>query len=121
MFIYAQGSQHTQVGCTPCFRYEALGVAGLITPWNYPLLMALWKVAPALAAGCTCVLKPSEEASLTCLYFADLCTRAGLPAGALNVVTGEGPEAGAALARHPGLDVVAFTGEAVGSRGVATT
>jgi len=89
---------------------EPLGVVGLISPWNYPMLMATWKVAPALAAGCTCVLKPSELASLTCLELAGLASEAGVPQGVLNVVTGLGAEAGAALAAHPRLDKVAFTG-----------
>ena len=91
-------------------RREPLGVVGLITPWNYPLLMACWKVAPALAAGCSVVLKPSEHASLTCLELARLAHAAGVPAGVLNVVTGLGAEAGAALAAHPGLAKVCFTG-----------
>ena len=72
-------------------RREALGVVGLITPWNYPLLMATWKVAPALASGCAVVLKPSELASLTCQILGDVCVEAGLPPGAFNVVTGRGP------------------------------
>lgn len=100
--------------------YEPLGVAALITPWNYPLLMATWKIAPALAAGCTCVLKPSEEASMTCVVFAELAHSAGLPAGALNVVTGEGEVAGAALAAHPDVDIVAFTGSGATGSKVAT-
>lgn len=78
-------------------RREPLGVVALVTPWNYPLLMAAWKVAPALAAGCCCVLKPSELASVTCLELAALAAEAGLPAGALNVITGLGAEAGAPL------------------------
>ncbi|KAG2484694.1 hypothetical protein HYH03_016523 [Edaphochlamys debaryana] len=100
-------------------KREALGVVGLITPWNYPLLMATWKVAPALAAGCCCVLKPSEMASLTCLELAALAHEAGLPAGVLNVVTGSGPDAGAPLSAHPGLAKVAFTGSAATGRRVA--
>ncbi|KAF0899264.1 hypothetical protein E2562_015920 [Oryza meyeriana var. granulata] len=91
-------------------RKEPIGVVGLITPWNYPLLMATWKVAPALAAGCTAVLKPSELASVTCLELADVCKEVGLPSGVLNIVTGLGPEAGAPLSSHPGVDKVAFTG-----------
>ncbi len=76
---------------------EALGVVALITPWNYPLLMASWKVAPALAAGCCAVLKPSEVASLTCLELVGLAHEAGVPPGVLNVITGLGAEAGAPL------------------------
>ena len=98
---------------------EPLGVVGLITPWNYPLLMAAWKVAPALAAGCCAVLKPSEHASLTCLELAAMARRAGVPAGVLNVVTGLGAEAGAALAAHPGLAKLSFTGSLATGRLVA--
>ncbi|XP_058112115.1 aminoaldehyde dehydrogenase 2, peroxisomal isoform X2 [Magnolia sinica] len=89
---------------------EPLGVVGLITPWNYPLLMATWKVAPALAAGCTAILKPSELASVTCLELGEVCREVGLPPGVLNIVTGLGPEAGAPLASHPHVDKIAFTG-----------
>ena len=89
---------------------EALGVVGAIIPWNVPLMMSVWKLAPALAAGCTVVLKPSEEASLSVLHLAGLVREAGFPAGVVNVVTGTGPEAGAALAAHPGLDKITFTG-----------
>ncbi|XP_011087175.1 betaine aldehyde dehydrogenase 1, chloroplastic [Sesamum indicum] len=89
---------------------EPIGVVGLITPWNYPLLMATWKVAPALAAGCSAILKPSELASVTCLELADVCKEVGLPPGVLNVLTGLGPEAGAPLASHPHVDKIAFTG-----------
>ncbi|CAI9787274.1 unnamed protein product [Fraxinus pennsylvanica] len=84
---------------------EPLGVIGLITPWNYPLLMATWKVAPALAAGCTAVLKPSELASVTCLELGEVCKEVGLPPGVLNIQTGLGQEAGAPLASHPHLDI----------------
>ncbi|CAN6248957.1 unnamed protein product [Urochloa humidicola] len=89
---------------------EPIGVAGLITAWNYPLLMATWKVAPSLAAGCTAVLKPSELASLTCLELGAICIEVGLPPGVLNIITGLGPEAGAPLSSHPHVDKVAFTG-----------
>ncbi|XAR65415.1 Betaine-aldehyde dehydrogenase [Bertholletia excelsa] len=96
---------------------EPIGVVGLITPWNYPLLMATWKVAPALAAGCTAILKPSELASITCLELAEVCREVGLPPGVLNILTGLGPEAGAPLASHPHVDKVAFTGStATGSK-----
>lgn len=91
-------------------RREAMGVVGLITPWNYPLLMATWKVAPALASGCAVVLKPSEDASLTCEVLGDVCVEAGLPPGVLNVVPGKGDEAGAALCVHRGVDQISFTG-----------
>ncbi|KAJ6749103.1 BETAINE ALDEHYDE DEHYDROGENASE 1 CHLOROPLASTIC [Salix purpurea] len=100
---------------------EPLGVVALITPWNYPLLLATWKVAPALAAGCTAILKPSELASVTCLELADVCREVGLPPGVLNILTGLGTEAGAPLASHPHVDKVAFTGSnATGSRIMAS-
>ncbi|MEN0104974.1 MAG: aldehyde dehydrogenase family protein [Pseudomonas sp.] len=89
---------------------EPIGVAGLVTPWNYPLLMAAWKVAPALAAGCTAVLKPSEITPLSALELAAAAEAAGLPKGVLNVVTGLGPDCGAPLSAHPGVDKLAFTG-----------
>jgi len=89
--------------------YAPLGVAGQIIPWNFPLLMLAWKVAPALAAGNTVVLKPAEYTSLTALYFAELCIEAGLPAGVVNIVTGPG-ETGELLVRHPGIAKIAFTG-----------
>jgi betaine-aldehyde dehydrogenase len=95
---------------TSALRFEAIGVAAQIIPWNYPLLMAAWKVAPALAAGCTMVLKPSELTSLTALNLAQICQNANLPPGVLNVLTGTGPVAGQALASHPGVDKLAFTG-----------
>ena len=89
---------------------EPIGVAGAIIPWNYPLLMASWKVAPALAAGCTMVLKPSELTPLTALELAAIAEEVGLPAGVLNVVTGLGADAGQPLSEHPGVDKLAFTG-----------
>ncbi|TYH09166.1 hypothetical protein ES288_A07G074000v1 [Gossypium darwinii] len=96
---------------------EPIGVVGLITPWNYPLLMATWKVAPSLAAGCAAILKPSELASITCLELAEVCREVGLPPGVLNILTGLGPEAGAPLASHPDVDKIAFTGSsATGSK-----
>jgi len=89
---------------------EPVGVAGQIIPWNYPLLMAAWKLAPALAAGCCCVLKPAEQTPLTALELARWLEEAGLPPGAVNVVTGFGETAGAPLATHPQVNKVAFTG-----------
>ena len=89
--------------------YEALGVAGQIIPWNFPLLMLAWKVAPALAAGNTVVLKPAEFTSLTALLFAELAARAGLPAGVLNIVTGDGA-VGELIVNHRDMDKIAFTG-----------
>ncbi len=92
-------------------RREPVGVAGQIIPWNFPLLMAAWKFGPALAAGCTVVMKPAEQTPLTCLRMARLAQKAGFPDGVINVVPGYGPTAGAAIVKHPGVDKVAFTGE----------
>lgn len=98
-------------------RKEPIGVAGAIIPWNFPMLMAAWKVAPALAAGCSIVLKPSEVTPLTALELGRIAHAAGLPAGVLNIVTGLGPDAGAPLAEHKGIDKLAFTGSVpTGSR-----
>ena len=89
---------------------EPVGVVGVIVPWNYPMIMASWKIAPALAAGNSVVLKPSEKSPLTALRMADLALEAGIPEGVLNVVTGYGPEAGSPLALHMDVDCIAFTG-----------
>src|SRR5689334_1438828 len=91
---------------------EPMGVAGQIIPWNYPLLMAAWKLAPALAAGCTCVLKPAEQTPLTALRMAQWFEDVGLPPGVVNIVTGYGETAGAPLVQHKGVDKIAFTGSA---------
>ena len=90
---------------------EPIGVVGLIVPWNFPLLMATWKLGPALAAGNTCILKPASYSPLTAIRLGELALEAGFPAGVLNVVTGPGGTAGAAIAAHPGVGKVAFTGE----------
>ena len=90
-------------------RREPVGVCGQIIPWNFPLLMAAWKIGPALAAGCTVVLKPAEQTPLTALRLGDLATEAGLPEGVLNVVAGDG-QTGALIVDHPGVDKLAFTG-----------
>jgi aldehyde dehydrogenase (NAD+) len=90
-------------------EYEPCGVVGQIIPWNFPLLMAAWKIAPALATGNTVVLKPAEFTPLTALAFAELCQEAGLPAGVVNIVTGDG-STGEALVKHPNVDKIAFTG-----------
>jgi NAD-dependent aldehyde dehydrogenases len=95
---------------TTQIRREPIGVCGLITPWNWPINQISCKVAPALAAGCTMVLKPSEVAPLSAHVFAEILEEAGLPAGVFNLVDGEGPVVGAALARHPDIDMVSFTG-----------
>jgi len=101
---------------TPGARYhsytrpEPIGVVGQIIPWNFPLLMAAWKLAPALATGCTVVLKVAEETPLSAIRLGEILNEAGLPPGVVNIVTGFGETAGAALASHPGVDKVAFTG-----------
>jgi acyl-CoA reductase-like NAD-dependent aldehyde dehydrogenase len=96
---------------------EPVGVVGAIVPWNFPLNLASWKFAPALAAGCTVVLKPASETPLTALLFAEVAQAAGFPAGSFNVVAGDGKTAGAALVAHPGVDKIAFTGStAVGQQ-----
>jgi aldehyde dehydrogenase (NAD+) len=92
-------------------RREPVGVVGQIIPWNFPLLMTAWKWGPALAAGCTIVMKPAEQTPLTCLRLARLAQKAGIPDGVINVVPGYGPTAGASIVKHPGVDKVAFTGE----------
>lgn len=91
-------------------RREPVGVVAAIVPWNFPLNLASWKFAPALASGCTVVLKPASETPLTALAFAELVEEAGFPAGAFNVVTGGGSTVGMALVKHPGVDKIAFTG-----------
>lgn len=93
-----------------CTIKEPVGVVGAIVPWNFPLLMAIWKIAPALTCGCTIVLKPAEETPLTALYLGQLVNEAGFPKGVVNIVTGDGPTTGAALAKHPGIDKLTFTG-----------
>lgn len=99
---------------------EPVGVAGAIIPWNYPLLMAAWKVAPALAAGCTVVLKPSEVTSITSLLLARICEYVALPAGVLNVLTGLGDPVGRAICEHPKVDKLAFTGSVSTGRSIMT-
>ena len=91
-------------------RREPIGVVAGITPWNYPHLMAIWKIIPALACGCTTVLKPAEETPLTSLHLAELVMEAGFPPGVVNVITGFGESCGAPLTRHPGVNKIAFTG-----------
>ena len=95
---------------THCYtRKEPVGVCGQIIPWNFPMMMAAWKLGPALTAGCTVVLKPAEQTPLSALRIGELALEAGIPAGVLNVLTGDG-ETGAALVDHPGVDKIAFTG-----------
>jgi acyl-CoA reductase-like NAD-dependent aldehyde dehydrogenase len=90
---------------------EPVGVCGQIIPWNYPLMMAAWKVAPALAAGCTIVLKPASHTPITAYMLAEICQEAGVPEGVLNVITGSGSVIGPYMTEHPGIDKIAFTGE----------
>ncbi len=111
---WADKLDHAGVGANP----QSLGVAGQVIPWNFPLLMLAWKVAPALAAGNTVVLKPAETTSLTALIFAEILQQADLPAGVVNIVTGAGAT-GAALVRHPDVNKVAFTGSTGVGRDIA--
>ncbi len=99
--------------------YEATPIAGLITPWNYPLLMAMMKVAPAIAAGSTILLKPAQVCSLTCLELGDIANAAGLPAGVLNILTGSGSKIGAAIVEHPDIAKISFTGSNPVGSGIA--
>jgi acyl-CoA reductase-like NAD-dependent aldehyde dehydrogenase len=101
-------------------RKEPVGVCGQIIPWNFPLLMAAWKIAPALAAGCTVVLKPAEQTPLSALRLGQLVEEAGFPAGVVNIVTGDG-ETGRALVEHPGVHKIAFTGSTAVGREIGAT
>ena len=106
----------TAPGTLGLIHREAVGVVGAIVPWNFPLMIGAWKLGPALAAGCTVVLKPAETASLTLLRIAELALEAGVPAGVLNVVTGEGAVVGAAIAESMDVDVLVFTGSGATGR-----
>lgn len=106
----------TAPGTLGLIHREAVGVVGAIVPWNFPLMIGAWKLGPALAAGCTVVLKPAETASLTLLRIAELALEAGVPAGVLNVVTGEGAVVGAAIAESMDVDVLVFTGSGTTGR-----
>jgi aldehyde dehydrogenase (NAD+) len=108
-FFYYAGWADKLEYAFPNRRPQPLGVAGQIIPWNFPLLMLAWKIAPALACGNTVVLKPSHTTPLTAMLFADVCRQAGLPPGVVNIITGDG-KTGAAIVRHPGIDKIAFTG-----------
>ncbi len=108
-FFYYAGWADKLEFAFPNRRPQPLGVAGQIIPWNFPLLMLAWKIAPALACGNTVLLKPSHTTPLTALLFADVCRQAGLPPGVVNIITGDG-RTGAAMVRHPGIDKIAFTG-----------
>src|SRR6187401_149013 len=107
-FFYYAGWADKLEYAFPGRRAKPLGVAGQIIPWNFPLLMLAWKIAPALATGNTVVLKPAETTPLTALTFAEIVQQAGLPPGVVNIITGAG-DTGRALVEHPGIDKVAFT------------
>jgi aldehyde dehydrogenase (NAD+) len=113
---WADKLNYVGVGALP----QPHGVVAQIIPWNFPMLMLAWKVAPALAAGNTVVLKPAETTSLTALLFAEVCQQAGLPAGVVNILTGDG-STGAALVNHPGIDKIAFTGSTEVGKLIATS
>jgi len=119
-FFYYAGwaDKLAYAGCGP--EPRPLGVAAQVIPWNFPLLMLAWKVAPALATGNTVVLKPAETTPLSALFFADICRQAGLPKGVVNIVTGDGAT-GAALVAHPDVDKVAFTGSTAVGKEIART
>src|SRR5215207_9331160 len=111
---WADKLEHAGLGPDP----KALGVAGQVIPWNFPLMMLAWKIAPALAAGNTVVLKPAETTSLTALLFAEVCQQADLPPGVVNIITGAGVT-GQALVEHPDVDKVAFTGSTAVGKAIA--
>ncbi|AOP50114.1 aldehyde dehydrogenase family protein [Streptomyces lydicus] len=113
---WADKLDHAGYGPNP----RPLGVAGQVIPWNFPLLMLAWKIAPALATGNTVVLKPAETTPLSALFFADICRQAGLPKGVVNILTGDG-STGAALVGHPDVDKVAFTGSTEVGKAIART
>ncbi|MBA9047765.1 MULTISPECIES: aldehyde dehydrogenase family protein [Streptomyces] len=113
---WADKLDHAGFGADP----RPLGVAGQVIPWNFPLLMLAWKIAPALATGNTVVLKPAETTPLSALFFADICRQAGLPKGVVNIVTGDG-RTGAALVAHPDVNKVAFTGSTAVGKAIART
>lgn len=115
MNVSAPGHWHTYT------RREPVGVAAQIIPWNFPLAMLSWKVAPALAVGCTIILKPAEQTPFGALRIGELALEAGFPPGVLNVITGFGAEAGSALSNHPGIDKVAFTGSTATGRAIASS
>lgn len=118
------GETPVQAADQPGFNYylrEPLGVVGIITPWNAPFLMAVQKLSAALAAGCTIVLKPSELAPLSALRIGEACTQVGFPPGVVNIVTGIGPKAGHALASHPDVNMISFTGSTVVGKTIMAT
>ncbi len=115
-----EGFKFEELKGSTLMRKEPIGVCGLITPWNWPMNQIVCKVAPALAAGCTMVLKPSELAPLSAYLFAQILDQAGVPRGVFNLVNGDGPTVGAAIASHPQVDMVSFTGSTRGGVAVAT-
>jgi len=119
-FFYYAGWADKLEYAFPGLKPEPLGVAGQVIPWNFPLMMLAWKIAPALAAGNTVVLKPAETTPLSALLFAQLASEAGLPPGVINIITGAG-ETGAALVEHPDVDKVAFTGSTAVGKRIATS
>jgi aminomuconate-semialdehyde/2-hydroxymuconate-6-semialdehyde dehydrogenase len=128
MRFYASGSIHLEseahITGTEAINYTArtpIGVAGCISPWNLPLYLFTWKIAPALAAGCTVVAKPSELTPMTAFLFSKLCIEAGLPSGVLNIVHGLGSRAGQAIIEHPDVSAISFTGGTVTGKKIAAT
>jgi aminomuconate-semialdehyde/2-hydroxymuconate-6-semialdehyde dehydrogenase len=126
--FYATASQHfsseahiTGHEAINYTQYEPIGVAGCISPWNLPLYLFTWKIAPALASGCTVVAKPSELTPMTAYLFSKLCMEAGLPAGVLNIVHGLGPKAGQAIIEHPEIAAISFTGGTATGKKIAAT
>jgi betaine-aldehyde dehydrogenase len=118
--VHGAHSGEYLAGYTSIFRREPVGVVGQITPWNYPLMMAVWKIGPALAAGCTVVLKPAPATPLTTLMLAELAAEAGIPAGVLNIITG-GNETGQAIVEHPDVRMVSLTGSTATGRRIMET
>ena len=98
---------------------EPIGVVGLITPWNWPMNQVTLKVIPALLAGCTCVLKPSEESPLSSMLFAEFCHDAGVPPGVFNLVNGDGAGVGSVLSSHPDVEMISFTGSTRAGRAIS--
>ncbi|HWU03740.1 MAG TPA: aldehyde dehydrogenase family protein, partial [Novosphingobium sp.] len=117
--LAGETAELAQPGAIGLTLREPVGVVGQIIPWNYPLMGAVFKIGPAIAAGCACVLKPAEQTSLSALHLAGLTRACGIPAGFVNVVTGSGPQTGAALVAHPGVAKISFTGSTATGIGIA--
>jgi betaine-aldehyde dehydrogenase len=118
--VHGSHAGEYMAGFTSIFRREPVGVVGQIAPWNYPVMMAIWKLGPALAAGCTVVLKPAPGTPLTSLMFGELCSEAGIPDGVVNVISG-GNESGQALVEHPDVRMVSLTGSTETGKKVMAT